>query len=236
MDINEYNKYKNDKIKFASNFFHAVDPRRGKHVKSALYKHQKTILKIDDNLLIKKSRQVGISEILSFEIAYHLNYTKDYNMLVVCPTQDMANDMKAKVMRHFSNIPDNIRVGTSARLLKNTYASEIGAHVEFRKADPNIGRSATYDTIYLEEVDYINNFDNIYMSLIPTLSRNGKMVISTTPSGNKTHFQHLWNSKNKFNKLFVDIKSYSYNAIDEKSLNALSKAQYDKIIRECVIL
>jgi hypothetical protein len=199
------------------------------------YTHQNIIFKENDGLLIIKTGQVGITEAITFEIAYHLNYTKDYNMLVICLTQDMANNMRNKVIQHFNSIPDNIRVGTGATRLKNTYKSAIGAHVEFRRADPNIGISATYDVIYLEEIDFMNDFDGIYMSLAPTVSGNGRMVISTT-SGNKTKFQHLWNSKNKFNKLYVDKNSYSYNAVDEKSLNALIKAQYDIIIRECVIL
>ena len=236
MDINEYNKYKNDKVKFASKFFHAVDPRRGKHVKKPLYEHQKVMLKTDDFLLIKKERQTGISEAIAFEVAYHLNYTHDCNMLVYCASKVMADNMKDKVIRHFSNIPDNIRVGQTATL-RTTFSTEIGSCVEFRHGDANIfGRSQTYDAIYAEEVDFIKDFENSYKALAPCVSRKGKMVITTTPGLSKGTFQRLWNSKNRFNKLLVTTNSHTYNAVDEKTLNALSKAQYDKIIRECAIL
>lgn len=235
MDINEYNKYKNDKVKFASKFFHAVDLKRGKHVKKPLYDHQKVILNADDHLLIKKARYTGISEAIAFEIAYHLNYSKDYNMLVICPTMVMAHNIRDKVIRHFSFIPDNIRVGTTATM-KNSYATEINACVEFRNGDVNgLGHASVSDAIYIEEADSIVDFDQVYAVLSPTLSRKGKMVITSTPGTTKA-FQRLWTQKNKFNKLVVTTNSHTYNAVDEKTLNALSKAQYDKIIRECVIL
>lgn len=236
MDINEYNKYKNDKVKFAGKFFKGVNPKRGKIVKLPLYDHQKIILKEDDHLLIKKSRQVGISQILAFEIAYHLNYTNDCNILVYCATNTMLNDMRDKVIRHFSNIPDNIRVGQTASL-RNNFMTEIGASVEFRTGDAStFSRAQTYDIIYAEEVDYINDFENSYQSLAPCISRKGRMIITTTPNGTQSTFSRLWNSKNMFNKLLVTTNSHSYNSPDEKSLNNLTKKQYDRIINECVII
>lgn len=236
MDINEYNKYKNDKVKFASKFFHAADKRRGKYVKKSLYDHQKVMLKSDDFLLIKKERQAGITEVLTFEIAYHLNYTHDYNMLVYCASKNQAEYMKYKVIRHFSNIPDNIRVGQMATL-KTTFTTDINSCVEFRHGDTNIfGCAQTYDAIYAEDADFIKDFENAYKTLAPCVSRKGRMIITATSEKSNSTLNRLWNSKNVFNKLLVTTISHSYNAIDKKSLSSLSKEQYDKIIHTCVIL
>lgn len=236
MDINEYNKYKNDKVKFAFKFFHAVDQRCGKYVKKSLYDHQKVMLKSDDFLLIKKERQTGITEALAFEIAYHLNYTHDYNMLVYCASRNQAEYMKDKIIRHFSNIPDNICVGQTTTS-KIAFTTNMNSCVEFRHGDANIfARVQPYDAIYVEDVHFIKDFEYAYQALAPRVSRKGRMIITTTPEKSNGTFQRLWNSKNRFNKLLVTTNSHSYNAIDEKSLNALSKAQYDKIIRECTIL
>lgn len=114
----------------------------------------------------------------------------------------------------------------------------INSCVEFRHGDASIfSRGQSYDAIYAEEVDFMKDFENSYQALVPRVSRKGKMIIYTTPKGTNTTFQRLWTQKNKFNKMVVSSKlQSSYNAIDKKSLNALSKAQYDKIIRECVIL
>jgi len=239
MDINEYNKYKNDKMAFVTKFFQAMDFKRGKYVHTIPYKHQKVMFKENDHLLIRKARQTGITDAIAFEIAYNLNYIKDCNMVVVCPTRQMSLYVRDKVIRHFNCIPDNIRVGLGSQLLKNTYATEIGACVEFQNGDAHtFSHGMSYDVVYIEEADAMNDFDTAYITLFQTLSRrNGRMVISSTPMGGSvnTPFEKLWTAPNKFNKLDVTTNSHSYNIIDEKSLNALSKKQYNKIIKECVI-
>lgn len=236
MDINEYNKYKNDKIKFAEKCFTAVDKNRGKYVKKPLYDHQKVILKEKEWLLIQKSRLVGISEIFAFDIAHNLNYQSDCNMLVVCPNNAMATKMKNKVVRHFSNIPDNIRVGLTATF-KNSYATNIHSNVEFKGSDlQSLAHSTTYDIIYIDESYYMDYFDRIFIAISAALSRKGKIIISSGPGPNavsNAYFQTLWKSKNKFNKLVVTSTDTSYIE-DEKTLNNLTKEQYDSIIYDCV--
>ena len=238
MDINEYNKYKTDKIKFGDKVFTVFDPRSGTYVKAKLYDHQKQILKNTDYMLIKKSRQVGISDGMKLDIVWNLNYIKDCNMLVVCPTTQHALDFKRKVVEQFNDMPDNIRVNDNKSPMKFSFGTDIGACVEFRVADPKLGRAQSYDVIYMDEVDHMNDFDNTYTNLCQTVShRNslGRMVITATPTNKNTTFSNLWANKNKFNKLEVTANTFSYNKIDENSLNSLTQEQYNKIIKECVI-
>jgi len=236
MDINEYNKYRNDKIKFAEKFFRLYNPNNSTVLRTKLYDFQKVILACDDFLLIRKERQVGESQAIAFEIAYHLNYTPNFNMLMLSPNKSTLYEIKSKIQRHFSNIPDNIRIPLKSSL-KNVIESNINSSIEFRNGNPNnFVRSQTYDAIYIEEADYINDFENSYQILLTCLSKHGKMVIGCTPTLSGSKFEKLWKSKNKFNKLMVDSVTYNYISANKKTLNSLSKTQYDNIIRECVIL
>lgn len=232
MDINEYNKYKNDKIGLSKKSFHVVDFHRGKSILVPIYTHQKEILELDRNVLIKKGRQEGVSEALAFDIAYNLNFSPDCNMAVILPNISMATHMKEKILRQFSSIPDNIRVKSTTNN-KYVFETNINSCVEVRSVENFNGRSQRYDKIYMEEVDVMKDFDSVFTTSNSCLSTKGRMVITSTPTTNRNLFHSLWMNNNKFDKLEIKAKAYKHNS--PSGLNALTKKDYDKIIRECII-
>jgi hypothetical protein len=198
----------------------------------------KTKILDSNKLLIKKIRQVGASELIAAEIAYNLNFKPNYNMLYVVPNKSMAKYQMQKTVRQFSSIPDNLRVGLSALKMKGYYATTIKSQVQFTGAFDGLGVACTYDAIYMEEVDFMKSFENTYMGLMPCLARTGnpRLIIASTPSGKVSFFDDLW-AKTHFNKLEIltKIGNFGITTIKKHSLNDISKAQYSKIIRDCVI-
>lgn len=230
-----YKLYENDKLEYISKYSVAFDVYRGTLVKMDIKKWKIKAL-MSNEILIKKIRQVGVSEVIAAEIAYNLNFKKDYSMLYVSPTVSMSKHQFDKVVRQFSVIPDNIRVGLSAKNRINYYATTIGANVDFVASRRGLGHSHSYDAIYMEEVDFMNSFGEIYRALIPCLnqSADSKILISTSPSGTPSYFRDLW-SRSGFNKLEISIKQLMQSNIRKHSLNDITKTKYSKIIRSCVI-
>lgn len=235
MDKRLYMSYANDKIKYISDHSIAFDYRRGKMLKMDVNKW-KTKALMSNRILIKKIRQVGISELVAAEIAYNLNFKPNYSMLYVAPNTSMSKYQFDKVVCQFSAIPDNLRVGLSAEKRKDYYCTEINSDVRFASPYPGLGHSHPYDVIYMEEVDFMKKFEETYHSLVPCLSqsKDSKILISTTVSGDPSYFKNLW-SNSSYSKLEITIQELMQKNIRKHSLNDITKTKYSKIIRSCVI-
>lgn len=239
MDKQLYNFYANDKLAFFND--HVLIPghyiNRGKMNKIELFGWKQQILHAD-NILIKKARNQGISELIAAEITYNLNFKKDYDMICMCPTQPMANNMKDKVVRHFSNIPDNIRIGLKAYQNKYTYGTVNDNQVVFSQEDIGAGHSRSFNAMYFEEVDSMNDFQDIYtsMSMCMIGKADTKLLISTSPLSIKSYFNMLWNNAhNKFDRIEITYNGKCSIPKKIKTLNDITKTAYAKIIRECAI-
>ena len=238
MDKQLYNFYANDKLGFFVDHVLIPNNKSGKITKIELFGWKQQILHAD-NILIKKARNLGITELLAADIAYNLNFKNDFDMLYMTINLAMSQDIKHKVVRHFSNIPDNIRIGLKAGQNKNTYETVNNNMVQFSGDNPSVGCSMRYNEIYLEEVDSFKDFYNTFSGVAACLSiPDGRMVITATPLSGNSHFHMLWNNPaNKFDKLELTYQSVStiLNKKRKKSLNDISKTAYSKIIREWAI-
>lgn len=232
-----YKLYANDIDTYFNKHVMVPDGHRGKMVKINMHNWKDKVLN-SNKLLIKKNRQVGVSELIAAKIAYNLNFKPNYNMLYVVPNRAMATYQMQKVVRQFSSIPDNLRVGLAALKMKGYYATTIKSQVQFTQAFDGLGVACSYDAIYMEEVDFMKSFERTYQSLMPCLTRTGnpRLIITTTPSGKTSYFNDLW-AKTHFNKLEISTKTGNFikEIIRKHSLNDISKTQYSKIIRECAI-
>ena len=233
-----YKLYANDIYEYFNKHVTVQDRARGKLFKMDMNSWKDKVLK-SNKLLIKKVRQVGVSELIAAEIAYNLNFKPNYNMLYVVPNSSMATYQMQKVVRQFSSIPDNLRVGLAALKMKGYYATTIKSQVQFTEAFDGLGVACSYDAIYMEEVDFMKSFERTYQGVMPCLAyaKNPRLIITTTPSGKTSYFDNLWANKTHFNKLEVSTKTVNFakEIIRKHSLNDINKTQYSKIIRECAI-
>ena len=235
MDIKKYNKYKNDKKSFSEKFLYVHDYISGKKSNPKLFGWQNEILDSNENLLILKPRNVGVSTSFVFDIVNNLNFQKDHKMLVVSPNDSMLKELLHLVRYNLTHLPVTISVGLNKNL-KYSITSNIGSDAIFRCGSNTMGRGYTFDSIYIDEADGIKNFEDVFVSLMPCLSLNkGKIFISSTPMNN-SYFYKLWNSNNTFSKLSINApSSYTYNGENSNVLNSITKEMYDKIVDECII-
>ena len=146
---------------------------------------------------------------------------------------DNESDVSRQIENFVSHFPDNIRVDASQPRNKYAYTTVINSAVTF--IGETLMRSTSYDTIYMDEVDDMKDFGDIYLSLVQCVSTNGKIIISSTPRKNSCEFHKLWKNQNLFDKLEVKATSCTYNKQNTKTLSSLTIEDYTKILQECVI-
>lgn len=238
MDKQLYNFYANDKLGFFTDHVLVPNRKSSAMTKIELFGWKQQIL-YANYILIRKQRAMGISELFAADIAYNLNFQDNFDMLCMTPNISMSIEMKNKVIRHFSNIPDNIRIGLKAVQNKFTYETTNDNMVLFSGESSTVGRSKSFHTLYMEEVDVMTDFENAYQNLGNCVSPGkSRILIATTPLSSQSYFHTMWNSLNSmFDKLEVTHgKTLCHGKRQkDKTLNDITKTAYSKIIRECAI-
>lgn len=237
MNQQKYNLYANDKFAYFNDFVLIRDNKRGKIGKMEMTKWKKDVLQ-SNYILIKKIRCCGVSELLAAEIAYNLNFKKKCKMAYMTGNMAMAIEMHRKILIHFNNIPDNIRVRFTCNN-KNELETDTGSQIILFGESTGAFIGYAIDVLYMEEVDFFKNFYDIYISTVPCvhLSKQGKIVLTTTPGYNTSYFHDLWkDTHNLFSRVEITYGQSTLPKIVYKhSLNDISKTKYFNTIRDCII-
>ena len=109
----EYMKSAADPAYFARKYSYISHPQRGR-ILFNLYPFQDKVLKLfsrDDFSLILKSRQLGISTLVSLYCLWLMLFNKNVNILVICTKTDTAKNMVTKVKFMYENLPSWMKQG-----------------------------------------------------------------------------------------------------------------------------
>jgi len=128
----EFLKCATDPVYFMKKYYMIQHPQRGRMLFD-LYPFQESMVKVfsgDQNILINKSRQLGISTLVSAYSLWLMIFYKDKNVLVIATKQETAKNMVTKVRFAYDNLPTWLKIGATEdnRLsLRLTNGSQIKA-------------------------------------------------------------------------------------------------------------
>ena len=128
----EFVKCATDPVYFMKKYYMIQHPQRGRMLFD-LYPFQESMLKVfsgDQNVIINKSRQLGISTLVSAYALWLMLFHKDKNVLVIATKQETAKNMVTKVRFAYDNLPVWLKIGATEdnRLsLRLTNGSQIKA-------------------------------------------------------------------------------------------------------------
>jgi hypothetical protein len=157
-----------------------------KRVADAIEKHRFVI--------ILKPRQMMISWLVIAYALWIILFRKGERVLVVSKRQEDAYHLKERASAMLDNLPPLIKY----KLLrvvednKSTIALSGGSSIHFLPASPSIGRTFTASLVILDEAAFHPWAEEIYTSLVPTLSGGGSLVVLSTPNGVGGTFHTIW--------------------------------------------
>lgn len=203
----EYIKCAQDPAYFCKRYYYIQHPTRGRMLFN-LYPFQEKILKQfqrGEKLIINKSRQLGISTLVSAFSLWLMLFHKDKNILVIATTQDTAKNLITKVRFSYDQLPSWLRLKHTENnklLLKLTNGSQIQA----KAATDNASRSESVTLLVIDEAAFIDNIEKIYTGAQQTLATGGSCIALSSPNGTGNWFyREFVRAQEKLNE-FIPIK------------------------------
>lgn len=174
----EYKKCLTSPIYFMKKYVKIQHPIRGT-IFFGLYPFQEEVLDSfhDFNFnIILKSRQMGISTLVSAYALWMMIFHKDKNILIISLKQEVAKEIIAKVRFANDNLPPwlKIKCEEDNRLsLKLANGSQIRATSTTKKS----GVSLALSLLIIDEAALIEEAEELWTSAQPTLSTGGRAII-----------------------------------------------------------
>ena len=189
---------------FLKNYAKITHPEKGT-IPFRTYKFQDEML---DNFrdhrfnAIVKARQLGISTIVAGYIAWLLSFQKDKNVLVMATKYATASNMVKKVKYMVSNIPDWLKLATVTVDNKHSFELSNGSQLKAIATSPDAGRSEAVSLLVIDEAAHIENMDDIWTALYPTISTGGRCIALSSPNGIGNWFHRTYEDAENGQNLF----------------------------------
>jgi hypothetical protein len=204
----EFIKCSQDPVYFMRKYYMIQHPQRGRQLFD-LYPFQEKVLRLFQKYpdsVINKSRQLGISTLVSAYSLWLMVFNKDKNILVIATKQDTAKNMVTKVRFAYDNLPVWLKIGTTA--IENNRLSlrlSNGSQIKAVSAAGDSGRSEAVSLLVIDEAAFIDKIEEIYTAAKMTLATGGGCIALSTPNGVGNWFHKTYSDAQKQDNNFIPI-------------------------------
>jgi hypothetical protein len=178
---------------FMMKYCYIQHPQRGK-IKFRLYPFQEEVLdQLRDNNynIILKSRQLGISTLISGFSLWLMTFHDDKNILAIATKQTVAKNLVTKVRVMHKYLPTWLRkVAVEDNKLSLKFKN--GSQIIASSSSGDAGRSEALSMLIMDEVAFIRNSNTIWTSAQQTLATGGRAILLSTPNGVGNFFHQVW--------------------------------------------
>lgn len=188
-----------DPAYFLDNYAKIVHQSKGL-IPFRTYKFQKDLLNdFHDHRynVILKSRQMGISTIVAGYAAWMLLFHKERNVLVMATKLNTAIEIVEKVKDIIDSVPEYIKISEITVNNKTKLELSNGSRIQGVPTSKDAGRSQALSLLIIDEAAFVDDMDDLWTGLLPTISTGGRCIALSTPNG----------VGNWFHKTYVDSES-----------------------------
>ena len=133
--------------------------------------------------VILKARQLGISTITAAYIVWLLLFYRDKNVLVIATKFQTAANLVKKVKSIMLNVPPWLRIADIKIDNRTSFVLTNGSEVKAASTSADAGRSESLSLLVIDEAAHVDNLDDLWTGLYPTLSTGGRCIALSTPNG-----------------------------------------------------
>jgi len=203
----EFVKCAQDPVYFMKKYYWIQHPQRGR-IQFNLYPFQEGVLnqfKKNKYSIVNKSRQLGISTLVSAYSLWLMLFNKDKNILCIATKQETAKNMVTKVKFAYDNLPSWLQL----KAIENNKLSlklANGSQIKAIGATGDAGRSEAVSLLLLDEAAFIEGIDEIFASAQQTLATGGQCIAISTPYGTGNWFHRTFIGGEEGKNGFISIK------------------------------
>ena len=192
--LKEYMKCANDPVYFAKTYIKIVHVDKGL-VPFEMYPYQESITKkITDNrrVAVLTARQSGKTTTAMAIILHYVLFNEFKTVAILANKGDAAREVMARVKLAFESLPKWLQQGVE-EWNKGNIALENGCQVLAGTTSSSAIRGKSVNFLYLDEVAFIEGYDEFFASVYPTISSGDstKLLMTSTPNGLNHFLENL---------------------------------------------
>jgi len=161
--------------------------------------------------VILKARQLGLSTVVSGYIAWLMLFHRDKNVLVMATKLGTASNLVKKVKYIIKSVPSWLMIATVTIDNRNSFELSNGSQIKSTATSGDAGRSEALSLLVLDEAAFIDDMQELWAGLYPTMATGGRCIALSTPNGVGNWFHQTYidasTATNEFNatKLFWTV-------------------------------
>lgn len=186
-----------DPIYFIKKYLYIQHPIKGR-LPFELYPFQEECIDAFLNYkfnIVLKSRQLGLSTTTSAYCLWMALFRRDANILVMATKLEVGKFMIQKIRTAFKMLPAwmlNLLELTDPEAESVKYLRfNNGSRITAIPTSGDAGRGEAVTLLIVDEAAHIDNLEELWLGLYPTLSTGGRAIVFSTPAG-KNFFYQMW--------------------------------------------
>ncbi len=173
-------------IYFAENYIQIVNVDRGM-IPIKLYDYQKEIItKITNNrrVTVVTSRQAGKTTTAAAVILHYILFNSDKKVALLANKGEAAREILDRIKISYEGLPEFLQQGVK-EWNKGNITLENGSIVIATATSSSAIRGKSINLLYIDEAAFVENWDQFFASVFPTISsgETTKILFTSTPNG-----------------------------------------------------
>lgn len=208
--IEEYVRCQNDVVYFVETYMKIISIDKGL-INFKLYDYQKEMLKnFAENRfnIVTTARQAGKSTTTCAFILWYIIFHAEKTAALLANKGDTAREILARIELAYQHLPKWLQHGV-IKWNKGSLELENNSRVIATSTSGDAIRGYSINLLFIDEAAFIDNWDEFFTSVFPTISSGSesKIILVSTPNG-LNHFYKTWahaiSGKNGYKYIQVD--------------------------------
>lgn len=184
--VEEYLKCANDPVYFAEKYINIVHVDRGL-IPIELYDYQKEIIEKITNhrrVTVVTSRQAGKTTTAAAVILHFILFNDHKTVALLANKGDAAREILDRIQLSYESLPPWLQQGVVS-WNKGSIELENGCKVIAAATSSSAIRGKSISLLYIDEAAFVENWDEFFASVFPTISsgQTTKILFTSTPNG-----------------------------------------------------
>ena len=207
--VQEWMKCAEDPIYFAEKYIKIVHVDHG-FIPIRLYDYQKEIINKLQNhrrVTVVTSRQAGKTTTAAAIILHYILFNEHKTVALLANKGDAAREILDRIKLAYEALPDWLQQGVE-EWNKGTIVLENGCKVLAAATSSSAIRGKSISLLYIDEAAFVENWDEFFASVFPTISsgETTKILFTSTPNGLNHFYKTCEGAKQDLNGYqFVEV-------------------------------
>lgn len=206
--VQEYIKCSQDPVYFTETYMKIISINEGL-INFKLYDYQKTMLRsfaANRFNIITTARQAGKSTTTCAFILWYIIFHADKTVALLANKGDTAREILGRIQLAYQHLPKWLQQGVK-EWNKGSFELENNSRVIAAATSTDAIRGYSINLLFIDEAAFIENWDEFFTSVYPTISsgNESKIILVSTPNG-LNHFYSIWLNANEKRNQYQYIK------------------------------